>query len=896
MTDREPFARARELLHRALENGVLEQPAAERAAWLAHAAQGDAALAREVSRLLAAHERADADFLAPPGDPPRPGARLGDFTLLEELGSGGMGTVYVARQQHPPRRVALKLVRAAAATPRARERLELEAELMARLSHPDIARVFAAGSAEGPDGTRTWVAMELVEGARSLTEHANAAGLARAERLELFERLCAAVAHGHRHGVVHCDLKPENVLVDAHGALKVIDFGIARIAGGEPRALPAGSPAVPITGSLATMSPEQARGEPADAPSDVYALGAILQELLTGARLFDLAGLPLAEALVRLRSETPAPPRRHAPTLPRELEAVILRATARAPAARYASVHALAEDLRRYRAHEPLAALPAGPGRRLGLFVRRHRGAVGAAALVGATLLVATVVSLRFGLAATRAAEDEHVARLHAERLVALQRSLFESPRPRQALGRELTVRELLADARFHAERSLVEEPAALSELLATLAQTYLDIGAYAEAAELFERALALAGEDAAPARRAALHSALGEARLERAEFEPAAVALRTAEALFAAAGPAAPETAAAQVLTRVRQAELARQTGRADEGRARLEEAHAALAALAPEEGLLRARVLDQLGELARAEGELARAAELHEQALALARERLPPLHPAVASTENALASARFELGEVERAAELWRSALATFERVLDPAHPDLVTVLANLALVHERRREFAEASALLTRAYALRERAFGAEHPRTLALLRRRADLHLAAGEPARAREVGAQALAGERALAARGAGEGSGLEQVLFTLALAERAEGATHAAGEHLAESLALQAARLPADHLDLAQGRTLLGSLLLAEGRPAEAEAVLRAALTTRRAKLPGHWLTANTESLLGAALLARGESSEAAPLLRGAVPVLERALGADDYRTREARERALELP
>ncbi|MEQ1894074.1 MAG: tetratricopeptide repeat protein, partial [Planctomycetota bacterium] len=288
-----------------------------------------------------------------------------------------------------------------------------------------------------------------------------------------------------------------------------------------------------------------------------------------------------------------------------------------------------------------------------------------------------------------------------------------------------------------------------------------------------------------------------------------------------------------------------------------------------------------------------------LHRAALELQRPLLPPHHPALAGSENALANALFELGETEEAAALWRSALATFEAVLDPGHPDLVTVLANLSLVHERAREFDEARALLARATELRRTALGPAHPRTRALERRRADLELAAGDPEAACRLAGAVLVAERAAVdgvSGSAEEPLGLEQALFSLALAERSAGRTGDARSHLEECLALQEQRLAPDHLELAQGRTLLGSLYLLENEPAAAAEVLEAAVRVRRAKLPGHWLTANTESLYGAALLALGEVERAAPLLLDAVPVLERALGADDYRTREARARALELP
>jgi tetratricopeptide (TPR) repeat protein len=876
------LARAGELVHAAL--GLDESARAELLERIAHE---DATLAREVGSLLAAHLRADERFLLPPDSRGRRGTRAGDFTLLEELGTGGMGTVYVAHQAHPPRRVALKLARQRPGLDS--RRLELEAEAMARLSHPDIARVFAAGTLEEPGGPLTWVALELVEDARSLGAHCRGQGLGRNQRLDLFERLCAAVLHGHQQGVVHCDLKLDNVLVDGRGALKVIDFGIARLTDG----LEAGrGRAGEISGSLATMSPEQARGEVPDAQSDVYALGAVLCELLTDRPPLDLARLPLDEALRRIQEEEPVSPGRCAAGIPRELDAIVGTALAKDRARRYAGVHALAEDLRRFRAHEPIRAEPPGPLRRLDLFVRRHRLLVGAAAAILVVAVLASVVSLRFALRALQAGEREHVARVRAERLTDLQRSLFASARPRVALGRDVTVRELLDDARFHAERTLAREPTALGELQATLAQTYNDLGEYGTAVELFESSLTRLPADARPAARAARLSALAHAHLERAELERAAACLDGARVALARDNQAPLELV---ILTEVRTAELLRRRGCVEEGRAVLDGALILAEGLAPHEDLLRARILAQLAELLRGRGDLAQAADLGRQALELQRARLPAAHPLIAATENSLANVLFELGQMREAEALWRSALATFERVLAPTHPDLVTVLANLSLVHQQRREFELAQDLLERALDLRRSSLGDQHPRTRMLLRRLSDLNLAAGQTELAVERAAEALEIERSSLEAGS-DPIGLEQALFGLALAEQAAGALEAASAHLAESLALQSGRLDPEHLDLAQGRTLLGSLLLKQGRAEEALEPLEQAVAVRRGKLPGHWLTANTENLLGAALLARGEVERAAPLLRESVPVLERALGAEDYRTREARVRAAQLP
>ncbi|MDF1506188.1 serine/threonine-protein kinase, partial [Roseisolibacter sp. H3M3-2] len=271
----------------ALLEAALERPAAERAAFVAAAAGDDAALRDEVASLLAMEDGA-AGFLetpaALPGDaaPPAPveGRQVGPYRIVREIGRGGMGTVYLAERDDVGRRVALKLVRGDLAAPDRVARFLVERRVLARLDHPNVARLLDAGVAD--DGT-PWFAMEHVDGA-PLDRHCDARGLGLADRLRLVEQVCEAVAYAHRNLVVHRDLKPNNVLVTPDGVVKLLDFGIAKLLDGEGEAGGArtGTGTWFLTPDYA--APEQARGEPVTTATDVYALGVVLYELLTGAR------------------------------------------------------------------------------------------------------------------------------------------------------------------------------------------------------------------------------------------------------------------------------------------------------------------------------------------------------------------------------------------------------------------------------------------------------------------------------------------------------------------------------------------------------------------------------------------------------------------------------------
>jgi len=443
----------------------------ERAAFLAERCGSDAGLRAEVEAMLASDARQGSPITVAGGadllagslrlagssdgrtlavDALAPGGFRGRYRLIRVLGEGGMGTVYEAEQLAPRRRVALKAIRRGAASADLLRRFEHEAHVLGRLHHSGIAQIFEAGPADPARGDPPFFAMELVDGP-TITDYASGRRLTLRQRIELMIRVCDAVQHAHQRGVIHRDLKPSNILI-AEGAAedaeagprsgssasrmiselppsvqpKVLDFGVARSVGADNHVTTMHTISGQLVGTLAYMSPEQIAADPddVDTRTDIYALGVILHQLLTGRLPHDLSGLSLPEAVRVIRDETPDPPR----TGNRDVDTIILRAMSRDRERRYPSAAALAADLTRFLGGEPIDARRDSALYVLRKQVSRYRGVVAAAGalvlLLGALAIVASVYS-RENL---RLAESEAAARRRADaQSEALRRSLYFS-------------------------------------------------------------------------------------------------------------------------------------------------------------------------------------------------------------------------------------------------------------------------------------------------------------------------------------------------------------------------------------------------------------------------------------------------------------------------------------
>ena len=730
--DSDAWPRIKELLADALE---LEPEA--RAAFLDSACKGDHDLRAELESLLPKEED-EQEFLAHPvaelldAPAPEPGARIGSYVLGRLLGEGGMGRVFEATQEHPHRTVALKILRPGFLAQDAERRFSWEVEALGRLNHAAIARVHDAGIETTAEGHRlSWFAMERVRGL-PLLEAADTFGFNREQRLELFVHICEGVAHAHQRGVIHRDLKPDNILVEEDGRPHILDFGIARTADPLASSL---TVAGQIVGTLAYMSPEQLLGEPGrvDIRSDVYSLGVLLFRLLTGAPPIDLEGLPLPLAALRLSNEDPRRAGQIDRGLRGDLETILAKALAREPERRYANVDALCDDVRRVLIDEPITARPPNAWYYFTKYTRRHRGLVAGLALaflatVGA--VAGTGIGFVRAQAARAKAEED---RDRARRVLMLVDRIFASVDP-DVDGRNVLVVDLLDDAGRDLRDNTSLEPGVRGPLHLTLGNSYRALSLYEPAREHLQAAAdLLARSDGELADRtieakSALCEVLAtlgqipEAR-EAARWVTTAVAKRESAPNWMRMRPLELQAALADASTDVASSEISYRRvfegwmGLMPEGSDAVETARnnyaaALLASDHPQEAyeLLREgiriasqtlganheNVLTQRLNLIQALTDLGRPSEAVDQyvdLLSAALETWGPRHEKTRAIQNNRAVALEKLGRLDEALLIYRGLLETCMEIYGSDHPETIRARNNLAVLLMRLERFEEA-----------------------------------------------------------------------------------------------------------------------------------------------------------------------------------------------------------
>jgi len=354
---------------------------------------------------------------SPRGRDPLLGQSVGGVKLVRLINKGGMGRVYEGRQAIPRRAVAVKLVKEALATPRMLRRFEFEAQILARLTHPGIAQIFAAGTAGEEETAQPYFVMEYIANAKPITQYAKELKLPTHARLELFRKVCDAVAYGHQRGIIHRDLKPENILVDASGQPKVIDFGIAKTTDSDMALTTVQTDVGRLIGTYQYMSPEQFDADPhaIDVRSDVYALGVVLYELLSGQHPYDLKKRILPEIAAIVREHDPTPITNVNKTLRKDVGIIAGKCLEKDRNRRYSSASELAADVGRFLAGDPIAAVAPSLWDGLGRLARRHKAAAAAMTGIAASLVAAMIGISLFAIRAGRERVEADRARQAAE-------------------------------------------------------------------------------------------------------------------------------------------------------------------------------------------------------------------------------------------------------------------------------------------------------------------------------------------------------------------------------------------------------------------------------------------------------------------------------------------------
>ncbi len=495
MTDDQRLERVMELLEEA--HGL---PVEQRDPYLKEACGDDPELYAEVVSLLQADAGADG-FMKQPvigsadREDPWVGKTLGSYRIIEILAAGGMGVVYRAEQEQPRREVALKLIRGGPVSPQLLRRFELEAEVLGRLDHPGIAQIHEAATTETDHGVQPYFAMELIDGP-PLTRFADERELGRAERLELLIKVCDAVNHAHLKGIVHRDLKPANILVRGDGQPKVLDFGVARITDADMQATTMQTDIGQIIGTLSYMSPEQVRGRhmELDMRTDIYALGVLGYELLTGRMPQTLAGKSISEAAIIIEHDSPNTLGASGSNFPADLETIIGKCLQKEKERRYGSAAELAADLKRFLNNEPISAHPPSFIYQFTKFARRNRAMVSGIVMTVAALVAGLIISLA-GWSSTAKARSRAETEAQKSKLLNTYLSeMLAAPDP-WADGREVKVVDLLERASLKLDETLGDQPEVAAQAHHRLGYTYRSLGLYDEAERHLKRAMEISDQ-----------------------------------------------------------------------------------------------------------------------------------------------------------------------------------------------------------------------------------------------------------------------------------------------------------------------------------------------------------------------------------------------------------------
>jgi serine/threonine protein kinase/tetratricopeptide (TPR) repeat protein len=838
-----------------------------------------------------------ADELLALSDPPS--ERAGRYRLVRRLAEGGMGGVYLAERDDGAfqQTVAVKLLNARFPSPRLIRQFKNERQLLANLEHPNIARLLDGGITETG---APYLVMEYVDGL-PINVHCRERRLALRQRLLLFLCVCDAVQYAHQHLVVHRDLKPSNILVTASGVPKLLDFGIAKVLPPPPDD---GAP--PATGTIPIHTPEYASPEQlthrtTSTATDVYSLGVILYEILTGVRPYRLDGCSPAEVERMVSVEGRTRPssqvlqaarergrgqsmdattgamdaivrddwKRWRRQLRGDLDNIVLTALRPEPERRYPTVTSFADDIRRYLKGRPVSACRDSISYQLRKFVSRNRLLVGAGVVV-LCLLVAGMITT---IALARRAVTERNAAVHAQTIEQAQRQraeaaeqqaaadadraravsaflidLFEAADPYGGVEPDLAVRDLVRLGVRRLDANLVDQPAERAMILSTLGKVDVNLGLFDEAEELLRQSLEL------------------QRSVQRR-----------------------PEARQVDVLAWLGSVQT--RLGRYAEARSTLDEALSLCGRLDGDCPAVRGEVLTHLGALELKIGAHRKAERLLDRALECLQREPKADDRTICIVLDLRTHLEFDRGDYVKAEALLRETLAIQRRFLGERDPSLASTMQNLGAVLHMKGELDAAEALYRDALAVLQEALGERHPRLLGVLSNLAALALDRGDPTAAEAAYGRVLSIQREVLGD---DHPDTASSLRYLGIIADAAGDVELAQQRLREALEIQRDVLPEDNLETALTLSLLGDLLAQNGQTSEGEQLLRESLSIRRAKLSvDHWQTAVSESMLGDCLTAASRFDEAEPFLLRSLDIITETFGSDHEQTRLALRRLI---
>jgi eukaryotic-like serine/threonine-protein kinase len=866
---------------------VIDASPTERANRLAASCGSDTDLKHSVESLLASDQRAEdpllnaiseaAESLLVEHQDRLVGTRVGHYRIVSVLGHGGMSTVYRGERDDAQyqQTVAIKVLHHAALHPRLRNRLHSERHILATLTHASIARLIDSGDLD--DGT-PYLVMEHVDG-ESIDTYCDSRTLFIRERLELFVQVCAAVQFAHRNLVVHRDIKAANILVTPDGTPKLLDFGIAKLLA--PESLSHTVPVTRLQERILTpenAAPEQVLGRSITTATDIYSLGVLLYQLLTGRspyRLLSYSQLQLERAIcmddpvrpsqmvvAKLGEETDAdrsrisdrrglsPLRLHA-RLSGDLDAIVAMAMRKEPDRRYASVEALADDLNRHLLGKPVLARQGDWRYNTAKFMRRHLLAVFMVSAAFLALAVIAGVTLwqnhRIELARDAAAQERDRAQLVSAFLV----DVFSQADPFTSLGQNVTAKDLLDRGAAKITNNVTLQPEVRAELLESIGVAYRRQGFSDRAIPLFEQAVAIrrAERPLDNRRTAAALANLARALTEGGHMVSAEADLQQALDLAHEGDGSAPSVETADILVQFGQFEL-------------------------------------------NGKSEPDRASKLFGEALGIYRSALGNQHLSVAAALSGLANAAVWVNDYAAAERYQRQAIEIFQATVSRSYPDYAVALATLGYILTQRGEYVEAERLLKEALQIDNSVFGDDNERSAQIQKHLSSLYDRQDDEPRAIKAMLEAIA----IATKRLGPNHYMTgYYLDALASLYLKANDLGAAEEVSRRSLEVFAHSLPPQHLYVAGARWTLGEILLRRGSPADAETEFRASADINTA-LAGSdsWRTARSTASLGWALIKDGKPAQGEPMLVAARARLLATVGAHDVATQEATARLVD--